>query len=628
MRKRDQKKQKRRFREDWKMICRAIGIWWEISPRVLLYRCASMILYTAAPYFPLYLSALLVNELSGECDFRRLLYLAAAAALGQFGISFITRFVDGKNRICTGDAGQQMELYLMQRQNRMQYEHMENSDVTLLREEINAYGNASGAGMMKIIWEFPNVVKEIMNMGISITVTLSMFRLAANAELTGFLGFVNSPFLVILVVPMLFLTAMLSAKIEAARTAAEVRELKGLAETNTLYFALEDIFGVDVAVFDLKKAVLEEWKKMLRPRWEEECRKINTRYRCLNCLLKAVLDMAVFLITAAKAFTGVFGIGNFLLYKGALDRFTESVSHIMGSITALRENNKYLQMFFDYIDMPDDMYKGTLAVEKRDDIDYEIEFRNVSFRYPGTESWVLRNVNVRFRIGDKMAIVGENGSGKTTFIKLLCRLYDPTEGEILLNRINISRYRYEEYISLFSVVFQDYRLFQFSLAANVACSFSYREEDVENCLIQAGLGEKLRSLDRGVETVVGRDYEDDGVDMSGGEQQKIALARALYKNAPFIVLDEPTAALDPIAEAAVYEGFRELAKDKTAVFISHRLSSCRFCDDIIVFEAGRVVQRGSHDKLCGAGGKYAQMWNAQAKYYKDKDDIDSGHATA
>lgn len=261
------------------------------------------------------------------------------------------------------------------------------------------------------------------------------------------------------------------------------------------------------------------------------------------------------------------------------------------------------------------MYQGTLAVEKRDDIDYEIEFRNVSFRYPGTTAWALKDVNMKFRIGEKMAIVGENGSGKTTFIKLLCRLYDPVEGKILLNGIDITRYRYQEYISLFSVVFQDYKLFQFSLAANVTGSFDYEKEKVEKCLIQAGFGDRLAGLEQGIETVIGRDYENDGIDLSGGEEQKVALARALYKDAPFIVLDEPTAALDPVAEAAVYESFRELTKNKTAVFISHRLSSCRFCDDIVVFDHGRLVQRGDHKRLCGEEGKYRDLWNAQAQYY-------------
>ena len=261
------------------------------------------------------------------------------------------------------------------------------------------------------------------------------------------------------------------------------------------------------------------------------------------------------------------------------------------------------------------MYHGTLAVEKRDDIDYEVEFRDVSFRYPGTDVWVLKHVDMKFKIGDKLAIVGENGSGKTTFIKLLCRLYDPTEGEILLNGINITRYRYDEYMSLFSVVFQDYQLFQFSLAANVSGALDYDGEKVRKCLIQAGFGDKLAQLEKGIDTVLGRDYENDGVDLSGGEEQKVALARALYKDAPFMVLDEPTAALDPLAEAAVYENFQRIVVDKTAVFISHRLSSCRFCDDVAVFHKGRLVQHGRHDDLVAQEGKYQELWSAQAQYY-------------
>lgn len=228
---------------------------------------------------------------------------------------------------------------------------------------------------------------------------------------------------------------------------------------------------------------------------------------------------------------------------------------------------------------------------------------------------MLRHVDMKFRVGDKLAIVGENGSGKTTFIKLLCRLYDPTEGRILLNGIDITRYRYEEYLSLFSVVFQDYRLFQFSLADIVASSLEWDEEKVRRCLVQAGFGDRLAQLEKGIHTVLGRDYENDGIDLSGGEAQKVALARALYKDAPFVVLDEPTAALDPIAEAAVYENFRNIVEHKTAVFISHRLSSCRFCDDIIVFDKGQLVQRGRHDVLAEQEGKYRQLWNAQAQYY-------------
>lgn len=360
---------------------------------------------------------------------------------------------------------------------------------------------------------------------------------------------------------------------------------------------------------------MKEHERRVKASWIVEMDRIGIHYTVIDAVRELIPNLAVFLVTAAKAFLGVFGIGNFILYRGTVERFVDAFSGVAKGVARLRENNECLLELYQFLDLPEDMYQGTLAVEKRDDIDYEIEFRDVSFRYPGTENWVLRHVDMKFRIGDKLAIVGENGSGKTTFIKLLCRLYDPTEGRILLNGIDITRYRYEEYLSLFSVVFQDYRLFQFSLADNVASSFDYDEDKVRRCLVQAGFGDRMAELEKGIHTVLGRDYENDGLDLSGGEEQKVALARALYKDAPFVVLDEPTAALDPIAEAAVYENFQKTVEHKTAVFISHRLSSCRFCDDNIVFDRGRLVQRGSHDVLEAQEGKYRQLWNAQAQYY-------------
>ena len=365
-------------------------------------------------------------------------------------------------------------------------------------------------------------------------------------------------------------------------------------------------------------------KYNLRPKWIEKAERIQIRLSTSAILLNTVLNIALFLFVATKAFIGVFGIGNFLLYQGTTQRFIDAVSNFVSNLGRLRYNNIYLIQYYEFLDLPNDMYKGTLAVEKRDDIDYEIEFRDVSFKYPRTENWALRHVNMKFKIGDKLAIVGENGSGKTTFIKLLCRLYDPTEGKILLNGIDITRYRYDEYMALFSVVFQDYTLLGFPLGENVAADCTYNAEKVRNCLIRAGLGDKLESLDNdpnakekdALKRAIGRDYDNEGIDFSGGEMQKIALARALYKDAPFVILDEPTAALDPIAEAAVYENFNVLVEDKTAVFISHRLSSCRFCDNIAVFDHGELVQEGSHGALASdENGKYSQLWHAQAQHH-------------
>ena len=244
-----------------------------------------------------------------------------------------------------------------------------------------------------------------------------------------------------------------------------------------------------------------------------------------------------------------------------------------------------------------------------------MEFRNVSFHYPNNDELVLKNITTKIRVGRKLAIVGKNGSGKSTFIKLLCRLYDPTEGEILLNGIDIKKYDYDEYRQIFSVVFQDFQLFSFPVAQNVAAGLEYDEEKVWRALAQAGMAERVKNMEKGLDTVIYK-QEDEGVEISGGEAQKLAIARALYKDAPVVILDEPTAALDPVSELEVYERFDEMVEEKTAIYISHRMSSCRFCENIVVFEDGNIAQIGNHDTLVSQNGLYRELWNAQAQYYQ------------
>ena len=223
---------------------------------------------------------------------------------------------------------------------------------------------------------------------------------------------------------------------------------------------------------------------------------------------------------------------------------------------------------------------------------------------------------MKFKIGNRLAIVGENGSGKTTFIKLLCRLYDPTEGQILLNGIDIRKYDYRDYMDVFAVVFQDFQLLSQPLGDNVACGREYDAERVKQCLIDAGFGDRLETLPDGLNTYLYKDFGEDGINISGGEAQKIAIARALYKDAPFIILDEPTASLDPIAEAEIYAKFNDISGNKTAIYISHRLSSCKFCDEIAVFHGGAIIQQGTHAELVAdETGKYHELWHAQAQYY-------------
>ncbi len=345
------------------------------------------------------------------------------------------------------------------------------------------------------------------------------------------------------------------------------------------------------------------------------CFKESKRLLIIMNSLDTLATLILYAFAIFRAVNGAMTAGEvvaFVVYITRIQYALESVSENFGSMLT-----QLWAQLFEFLDIPDEKYKGTIPTEKRDDNEYEFEFKHVYFKYPDSEDYVLKDVNLKWRIGEKMALVGKNGCGKSTLVKLLCRLYDPTEGEITLNGIDIRKYKYEEYMALFSVVFQDSKLFSFSLAENVAADTEYDPGRVEDCVRRAGLSERLDSMEKGIDTCLYKDFDDNGVEISGGEVQKLCLARAIYKGSPFIVLDEPTAALDPISEHDIYTKFNGIVGTRTAIYISHRLSSCRFCDEITVMENGTIVERGSHGELLQKGGVYSALWNAQAEYYKD-----------
>lgn len=336
-------------------------------------------------------------------------------------------------------------------------------------------------------------------------------------------------------------------------------------------------------------------------------------------LIQNVFTVAVYAYVGIKAIYGMITIGEVTKYISAITLLQTQISVVFSLLININTQNIYLESYNELMDVHNEKYDGTLPVEKRYDNEYELEFQNVSFHYPNSDRMVLKNVSFRLKMGQKLAIVGANGAGKTTFIKLLCRLYDPTEGAILLNGIDIRKYEYNEYIRLFSIVFQDYKIFSFSVAENVAAGPEFDRDRVVKSLRKAGIYERVERMKRGIDSRLLKDQQDgdeEGIEISGGEKQKIALARALYRDAPVVILDEPTSALDPIAEQDIYTRFNDMVEEKTAVFISHRMSSCRFCDEIAVFDAGQIVQHGTHEELVAdTGSVYHRMWEAQAQYY-------------
>lgn len=330
-------------------------------------------------------------------------------------------------------------------------------------------------------------------------------------------------------------------------------------------------------------------------------------------ILGALVGFGIYLFIGVKGLYGLFGIGSLVLYCGSFMQIINGIMKMAVTFGKTAEMVPLVNYYFEIVNANDNMTYG----EKEFDLlnKFEIEFKNVSFKYPNTESYALQNINLKINNGEHLAVVGRNGSGKTTFIKLMCRLYDVTDGEILINSINIKEYSKESIIKLYSVVFQDFKIFSTTLAQNISANEEYDKERLYDTLDKANIKDRVLAMENKESTYLYKDLDKSGVEISGGEAQKLALARALYKDSPVVILDEPTAALDPVAENEIYNRFNSFVDNKTAIYISHRLSSCVFCNRIAVFDKSQLVETGTHQELLNANSKYSELWNAQAKYY-------------
>jgi len=305
------------------------------------------------------------------------------------------------------------------------------------------------------------------------------------------------------------------------------------------------------------------------------------------------------------------------MYLNSVLQFTNTLRKILLEVIDLRQCTDYFEEYQKYISMNNCKIRNGKLMPKIDKDEFVIEFRNVSYRYNGQKTYALKNVCVNLNSNSKVAIVGENGSGKSTFIKLLLRIYEPTSGEIFLNGINIKDINYDYYCKLFASVFQDYKLFSMSLRDNIILDKKLTNDDVLNKYFEAcGLSNKIDSLPKGLDTFVYKDYQRNGFEPSGGEGQKIALVRALCRNAIIAILDEPTAALDPKAEAGIYNQFDNFFNNKLVVYISHRYAVTKFCDKILLFHQGEIIGEGSHNELMERNEHYKELYNVQADYYK------------
>ncbi|MDE5747307.1 MAG: ABC transporter ATP-binding protein/permease [Acetatifactor sp.] len=558
------------------------------------------ILAAAQPFVKIMLLPLIIDELLGSRDIQALLLYAAALVLGQNLLSFARSFTDTTlekyDYLFQNEFTEIMSRRIMELDFQLTEDKTALDQIELAREGMSWYsGGVYG-------------------------ITMQFFYLAANVLIV-----VGTVVLIAMNAPLLFvITAVLlagHAVIQSIVNKIEIESFSKLSKFNRIfgylgYGLMEVRYGKDIRLYHAKDMMVDKWEEYTDnslKNWKWQADKRLPMF-LLKTLLSVAYDAAQYLYLGIRVIGGKITIGMFSQMLSAGSTFNESLQGIVGNIQEIIKRSKYAYEYVKFMEYPAAIQKGSRPVNKGP---HTLEFRNVSFAYPKSETKVLDRINLTLHQGEHLSVVGPNGAGKTTFVKLLCRLYDPTEGEILLDGVDIREYEYTEYMSLFSPVFQDFKLFGFSIRDNVALNSACSDEEMAKLMGQVGLSDKITSLKNGTDTMLFKSFDEEGIEPSGGEQQKIAIARALFKKAPVVILDEPTAALDPVAEYEIYRRFDELVGGKSAIYISHRLSSCKFCDRIAVFSQGGIREYGTHDELVSmTGGIYAEMYAAQAQYYQ------------
>ena len=604
-----------KMKERFHAICRFLTMVSQGNHRVLFWLLGSAFAAATLPYLSLFFSARILNLLLAK-SYRACLYTVVVFLLTQYGLGLFEKicrqYLDGQKELCLARTEQKIAAKALE----LEFEKFEKTETmdAIRRTNVSSMGSGNVGDQLIVIH---TLITSLLSVLYALFFLLRLFLLSDSSRN----NFFTSSFSMLALLLLCGVQLALSSRINRRSTQKKIELNQGNDHSNSVANYLVNVMLEKRRADDIRIGHLDHFLDVQFGKAMEHFLPMYldfARFSAItdgkNALLSLLSNFAAYLVIGARALYGVLPIGDVLLYAGSVTRAMSDLQTFLATGSEFDYINSYLSTYEDFIAQPSMAYDGTLPIEKRDDGQYEFAFHDVSFSYPGTNIPVLEHVTLSFAVGEKTALVGRNGAGKTTLIKLLCRLYEPTSGYITLNGIDIRKYSYKEYTQAFSVVFQDFHLFSLPLDENIAAGTEIDEAALPSSLAKVGLTDRVQQLPQGVRT---RLYNNNGsgVDLSGGEAQRTAIARALYKDAPFVILDEPTAALDPIAEAEIYEQFSQMTAGKTAVYISHRMSSCKFCDRIIVLDHGRIAEDGTHDTLLANHGIYANLYETQAQYY-------------
>ena len=604
-----------KMKERFHAICRFLTMVSQGNHRVLFWLLGSAFAAATLPYLSLFFSARILNLLLAK-SYRACLYTVVVFLLTQYGLGLFEKicrqYLNGQKELCLARTEQKITAKALE----LEFEKFEKTETmdAIRRTNVSSMGSGNVGDQLIVIH---TLITSLLSVLYALFFLLRLFLLSDSSRN----NFFTSSFSMLALLLLCGVQLALSSRINRRSTQKKIELNQGNDHSNSVANYLVNVMLEERRADDIRIGHLDHFLDVQFGKAMEHFLPMYldfARFSAItdgkNALLSLLSNFAAYLVIGARALYGVLPIGDVLLYAGSVTRAMSDLQTFLATGSEFDYINSYLSTYEDFIAQPSMAYDGTLPIEKRDDGQYEFAFHDVSFSYPGTNIPVLEHVTLSFAVGEKTALVGRNGAGKTTLIKLLCRLYEPTSGYITLNGIDIRKYSYKEYTQAFSVVFQDFHLFSLPLDENIAAGTEIDEAALQSSLAKVGLTGRVQQLPQGVRT---RLYNNNGsgVDLSGGEAQRTAIARALYKDAPFVILDEPTAALDPIAEAEIYKQFSQMTAGKTAVYISHRMSSCKFCDRIIVLDHGRIAEDGTHDTLLANHGIYANLYETQAQYY-------------
>lgn len=578
-----------------------------VSRIYIIFLLIQMLLGTAGPILISVLTKYLLDELGGDRATEQLVMLTTAILVLGAGIAVLKSLLGTRCADLEFLVNHRFQVWIQEKTMTMDYEFIESREMQENRELAQG-----GIQRMGGVSSYLHTLNSLFASTITIITILILFR-----------GIHLMVPIMILVVRIL--TIYLNRQREKKQYEFnQGNEKRNLVFSYTYFMAHDERAAMDSRVYDLVPLYRKKMSGLL-----EETHHNNMKGALAYCRYTSLLSLAkygyllaaycLFMIQTVK--DPLFSIGSLSMAVSLTHQFDAGLKNLIESAIQLVYRGKYVAGYRSYLAQPGHMPDAGTEKLPAETSKYTFRFENVCFRYPGCTEDVLKNVSCEIIGGQKTALVGENGSGKSTFIKLLCRLYDPTCGRILLNGRDIREYSCQEYRKAIAVVFQDYDIVPFSVRENINISTEPEQSDpaVEKALKTVGIQEKIAALPEKEKTYAYSRFHEQGVNFSGGEKQKLAIARALYRDAAVMILDEPTAALDPRSEYEIFEMFRNRVKQKTAILISHRLSSCRICDRILVFKDGGLAQTGTHDSLRKADGLYKALWEAQARHYVEKE---------